>query len=214
MSAATAVSDQALDMVPDTADPGATRPRVLLMGTALVAGAIVMLFAGLIGLYLATRHAVITGPAVDGEAPVWFVDGTIPLTPGTMALGTMLLSCLTMYWAVDSVGRNDRLNAYLALGLTLFFGAAVINATSFLYTQAGIPLEGETNPAGMLFYAVTGAHLALLIGAMVFAALMTFRTLGGEYAGRDRDGITAASMIWYLTTAILGVIWYAVYVTK
>ena len=82
-----------------------------------------------VGLFLAMQYPVeIPGvtvsnflrtakTAVDGEAPVWFVDGTIPLTPGTMALGTMLLSCLTMYWAVDAVGRNDRLNAYLALGL-------------------------------------------------------------------------------------------------
>ncbi len=215
MSAATAVSEEAFDLVPDVAEPVHVRPRVLLMGTALAAGAIIVTFAALLGLYLATRHAVLTGPAVDGEAPVWFADGNpIPLTPANMAFGTMLLSCVSMLWAVDAVGRNDRRNAFFALAMTLLFGGAVINATSFLYTQSAIPLAGETTPAGMLFYVVTGAHLALLVGAMVFASLMTFRTLGGEYAGRDRDGITAASMIWYLTAAIHGVIWYAVYVTK
>lgn len=217
MSAATAVSEtETYDLVPEMAEAGAARPRVLLVGTALVAAAIIMVFAGLIGLYLSVRHAVITGPAVDGAAPVWLADAgsPIPLTPANMAFGTMVLSCLTMFWAVDSVRRNDRVNAYMALILTIFFGAAVINATSFIYTQINLPLAGETNPAGLLFYVVTGAHLALIIGALVFAILMTFRTFGGEYAGRDRDGITAASLIWYLTTAIHGVIWYAVYVTK
>lgn len=217
MSATTAVPDaESYDLVPELTEAGATRPRVLLVGTALVAAAIVITFAALIGLYLAVRHSVITGPLVEGEAPVWFADAgsPIPLTPANMAFGTMLLSCVTMVWAVDSVKRNDRRNAYFALAMTILFGAAVINATTFIYTQIDLPIAGGTNPAALLFYVVTGAHLALMIGALVFALLMTFRTLGGEYAGRDRDGITAASLIWYLTTAIFGVIWYAVYVTK
>lgn len=204
-----------LDLVPDDAPAGGTRPRVLLVGTALCGGAIIMGFAGLLGLYLHTRHSVVTGPAVDGEAPSWFAaGGPIPLTPANIALGTMVLSCVTMQWAVDAVKHNDRRNALFALALTLLFGAAVINATSFLYSRSEIPLVGATNPAGLLFYAVTGTHLALLVAAMGFAALMTFRTLGGEYGGRDREGIVAASLIWYLTTAIFAVIWYAVYVTK
>lgn len=217
MSATTAVPDaESYDLVPELAEARSTRPRVLLMGTALVAAAIITGFAALIGLYLAARHAVITGPPIDGEAPVWFADAgsPIPLTPANMAFGTMLISCVTMYWAVDAVTRNDRRNAYFALVMTILFGAAVINATTFIYTQIDLPIAGGTTPAGLLFYVVTGAHLALMVGALVFATLMTFRTLGGEYAGRDRDGITAASLIWYLTTAIFGVIWYAVYVTK
>lgn len=202
-----------VESIPDSA---VSRPRVLLTGTALAGAAVIMVFAGLLGLYLAARHAVITGPEVDGAAPVWFADAAnpIPLTPSNMAFGTMLLSCVTMFWAVDAVGRNDRRNAYFALVMTILFGAAVINATTFIYTQIDLPFAGETTSAGVLFYAVTGAHLALIVGALVFATLMTLRTLGGEYAGRDREGITAASLIWYLTTAVHGAIWYAVYVTK
>lgn len=211
-----AVHDADYDLVPDAAAAGGSRPRVLLVGTALAGGAIIMGFAGLIGIYLSARHAVITGPEVDGEAPVWLADasGAVPLTPANIAFGTLLLSCVTMQWAVDAVKKNDRRNAYFALAITILFGAAVVNATSFLYTQTGLPVAGDTNPAGLLFYAVTGAHLALVVGALVFAVLMTVRTLGGEYAGRDREGIVAASLIWYLTTAIFAVIWYAVYVTK
>ena len=212
----TATVEPTLDVVPELAEPAHERPRVLLTGTVLAGAGIITLFSALIGLYLSARHTIITGAPVDGVAPVWFADAAnpIPLTPANMAFGTMLLSCVSMAWAVDAVGRNDRRNAYFALILTILFGAGVINATSFLYTQVGLPIVSETNPAGMLFYAVTGAHLALIVGALVFASLMTFRTLGGEYAGRDKEGIVAASVIWYLTTAIYGVIWYAVYVTK
>jgi heme/copper-type cytochrome/quinol oxidase subunit 3 len=208
--------EAAYDLVPEDLAPGVARPRVLLVGTALAAGAIIVLFAALIGMYLRVRHGVITGPPVDGVDPVWFADGqTIPLTPANIVMATMLLSCVSMRWAVQAVRDDDRRNALFALALTVLFGGAVINATSFLYTQSGFTVSAEaTNPAGLLFYAVTGSHLALIVGALLFAVIMTVRTLGGEYGSHDREGIVAASLIWYLTTGILFVIWYAVYVTK
>ncbi len=186
--------------------PRPVRPRVLLVGTALAVSAIVMLFAGLIGTYLATRSDVLA------SGREWLPDGTIPLTPGTMAFITFGLSVITMHWAVYAVGNNDRQHAYLALGLTILFGVCVINATSFLYTQMDLGVASSS--AAVLIYVITGAHLAMVIAALVYAALMTFRTLGGEYAGRDREGIVAAALFWYATIAVYAAIWYAIYVTK
>lgn len=190
---------------PPPAEP--TRPRVLLVGTAFAAAASVMVFAGLIGIYLAERADVIKG----GDA--WLPNGvTIPLTPGTISLFTFILSGITMWWAVDAVGRNDRGGAYLALALTIMFGLCVINATSFLYGQSGLAVS--TKP-GLLIFTVTGLHLVMVVGALVFAAVMTFRTLGGHYHGpRDREGLVAAALYWYTTIAVYAVIWYAIYVTK
>ena len=216
MSTATAAHDEAAyDLVPEDLEPGVGRPRVLLVGTGLAGAGIIVFFAALIGIYLRVRHGVISGPAVDGEAPVWFADGqTIPLTPANVAMATMLISCVSMQWAVDAVKNHDRTSAFFALGMTLLFGGAVINATSFLYTQSGFAISGGSNPAGLLFYAVTGSHLALIVGALLFVVIMTVRTFGGEYGGHDREGVVAASLIWYLTTGIMLVVWYAVYVTK
>lgn len=203
------------DLVPAEAEPPVARPRLLFVGTALAAAGTTVFFATLLGLYLAARHGVITGAAVDGAAPVWFADSQpIPLTPANLAVFTMLLSCVTMAWSVDAVSHNDRTNAFFALAMTLGFGVAVINATVFIYRAIELPIAGGSTPVAPLFYALTGAHLLLLGVAMVFVTVVTLRTLGGQYGGRDRDGIVAASMIWYLTTALLVVIWYAVYVTK
>jgi len=183
--------------------PLPARPRVLLVGTALAAAAGFMGIVGLVGIYLSARSAAV---ATGGT---WLPDGTnIPLTPANMAFATMLLSGVTLWWAVDAVGKNDRQMAYLALGLTIFFGIAVVNATSFLYTQSGLPVRSTP---GVLVYTVTGA---MIIIGLVYAAVMTFRTLGGEYHGRDREGLTAAALFWYVTIAAHAVIWLAVYVTK
>ena len=55
----------------------------------------------------------------------------------------------------------------------------------------------------------------MVVGALVYAAVMTFRTLGGQYQGpRDREGLVAAALYWYTTIAVYAVIWYAIYVTK
>jgi cytochrome c oxidase subunit 3 len=190
--------------LPPAAPPA--RPRVLLVGTALVAAATFMTFAGLAGLYVTNRAAAISSGAT------WLPDGsTIPLTPANMAFATMLISAISMWWAVDAVGRNDRQMAYLALGLTILFGVAVINATSFLYTQIDLPVA--TVP-GVLFFTITGGHLAMVVGGMLFAGVMVFRTLGGEYSGRDREGLVAAALFWYVAIAVHAVIWYAIYIVK
>ncbi|MCU1498260.1 MAG: putative cytochrome c oxidase subunit [Acidimicrobiales bacterium] len=197
------MADTALALPPA---PRPARPRVLLVGTALAAAAAFMGIVGLVGIYLSARSTALAGGGT------WLPDGSnIPLTPANMAFATMLLSAVTMWWAVDAVGKNDRQMAYLALGLTIFFGIAVINATSFLYSQMHLPVR--TTP-GVLILTVTGAHLAMIMIGLVYAAVMTFRTLGGEYQGRDREGLTAAALFWYVTIAAHAVIWLAIYVTK
>lgn len=190
--------------LPPPAPPA--RPRVLLVGTALASAAAFMAFAGLIGVYVTNRSAAVA------SGGTWLPDGsTIPLTPGNMAFATMLVSAISMWWAVDAVGKNDRQMAYLALGLTIMFGVAVINATSFLYTRIDLPVS--TVP-GALIFTITGAHLAMIVVGLLFAGVMVFRTLGGEYAGRDREGLVAAALFWYVTIAVHAVIWYAIYIVK
>ena len=101
--------------------PKPARPRVLLVGTALASAATFMAFAWMIGLYVSERSAVVSAGGT------WLPDGSnIPLTPGNMAFATMLISGVSIWWAVESVGRNDRQMAYLALGLSLLLGVAVI----------------------------------------------------------------------------------------
>jgi heme/copper-type cytochrome/quinol oxidase subunit 3 len=198
----------AVDVIPaEVAAAPPTRPRLLLIGTAFAAAACVMAFAGLLGIYLSSRSAALA------EGGPWLPEGaTIPLTPGTMALATLVLSLVTMQWAVQAVGANDRSHALLALGLTVLFGACSINAVTFLFTQTGIGVRDST--MGVLFYVISGAHIAMTAAGMVYAGIMTIRTVGGEYSGRDREGIVAAALFWYVTVAIYAVIWYAIYVTK
>ena len=188
--------------------PSPARPRTLLIGTGLACAGIVMAFAGLLGLYVERRASVVR----DGKK--WLPKGVaIDLTPFNVALIGLVISCVILLWALYCIDNNDRQRAYLALGITALLGAAYINGMCFGYTQMGFTVN-DSSGVGVLVYAITGMHLAMVGAGIVFVGLMAFRTLGGQYSARDKEGLVAATIYWHVTVAVYAVIWYAIFVTK
>jgi heme/copper-type cytochrome/quinol oxidase subunit 3 len=187
--------------------PAVQRPRVLIVGAAFAAGAAIMVFIGLIGIYLAQRADTLA------TADTWLPQGlTIPLQQPNTMLFTLAMSCVTMQWAVSSVANDDRVNSYLALGVTLVFGFATIVMTSYLWGLMGADITASSQ--AVLIYSITGAHILMLVIAMIFVALMAFRALAGGFNSRQHDGITAAALFWYATVAVYVLIWITINVTK
>ena len=60
-----------------------TRPRTLVIGSALGTGAVLMFFGALFGLYFSRRADTM---AWGSE---WFPEGAIQLVPGSMNMATM-----------------------------------------------------------------------------------------------------------------------------
>ena len=185
--------------------PQPRRPRALFVGSAFAAAAVGMAFLGLIGIYIAVRAEAIAG--------TWLPEGVvIPLTPPNVAMATLLMSVVTMQWAIYAIGNRDRNNAYLALGLTILLGAAFANSTAYLYSQMGLVIADST--VGVLVYAISGAHLVLTIAALLYIGVVSLRALGGEYTPRDREGLSSAALFWYATVAVYALIWYTIFITK
>jgi cytochrome c oxidase subunit 3 len=182
------------------------RPRVALIGTAFAAAASALGILGVLGIYLAQRGAVLA------EGGTWLPEGTvIPLTQPTMALFTLLMSSALVQWAVDAIGRNDRVHTYLAIGLTFLLGFATVNLMYFFYNKMALP--AETSQA-VLLYTVSGAHLVMLLAAMTYLAVISFRALGGQFTSRQHDGISAAALYWHTMVALYALIWISIFVTK
>ena len=208
---ATAVTSP--DLVPlalgSTPDAPVRRPRVLLVGTAMASAASVAAFAGLIGAYLAVRSEWLS------LGRTWLPEGsTIPLSPGNMSMFTLIMSLVTVQWAVFAGRNRDRPHAYQALVLTMLLGISHIVQMGFLFTQWHLPLNGDTTFQAVLIYTIIGLHLAMVTAALVFIALMTVRSLGGQFTGRDAEGLSAAAMYWYVTVAVFSVLWYAILIVK
>jgi len=184
------------------------RPRWVLVGTAFGAAASAMVFAGMLATYLALRaHALSEGNA-------WLPEGAvIPLTPGNMGLVTLVMSATIVQWAVYAIGNDDRPAGYFAMGLTLLLGFAYIVEMAYYLTQIGVSLT-EPSGFGVLLITIVGAHIVMTAAAMLFVGLMAFRALGGQYSGRDREGVAAAAMYWHVTVVVYAAIWYAIFVMK
>lgn len=182
------------------------RPRVLLIGTAFAVGAVVLGFAGLFALYIQQRAGVLQA----GGA--WLPKGAdIPTAPGSVAMVGLVMSGFTMQWAVWAIGHDDRPRTYMALGLTAAIGLAFINSMAFFLTQSGLSVHSLT---GLLVFSLVGAHIAAVGAGIAFIGLMAFRTLGGQYSGKDTEGIAAAAIYWYAIIALYFGVWLLVFIEK
>jgi heme/copper-type cytochrome/quinol oxidase subunit 3 len=196
-------------LTPSTA-PAAplARPRVVMIGTAFAATGLLVFFASVLGIYLFERSAALTG------GKLWIPDGVIiPLSQPDTMLFTLLMSSVTVQWAVEAIRRDNRRHAYLAFGITALFGVAFLNMEAYLDSILDLDVS-IANVMPVLYYTITGAHAAMVVAAMILLGLMAFRALGGQYTSRQHDGVSAAALFWHTMVVVYAIVWYAIYVTK
>jgi heme/copper-type cytochrome/quinol oxidase subunit 3 len=186
------------DLVP----PAPGRPHVLLVATLAASAAAIAGYLGIIAVYLAERATS------EGE---WLPQGAIGLTTPNLMLAGFGLSLVFMHWSVQAIGNDDRRHAWIALGLVLVVGAYYFTGTGFLLNQSGLTVS---DPVGALVYAAIGAHLALTGAGLLYSGVMAFRTLGGQYSAKDREGLVSATVFWWAVAITYSVLWYAIYITK
>jgi heme/copper-type cytochrome/quinol oxidase subunit 3 len=189
------------------AAPASPRPRLLMVATSLAVAAGTMLVGAFIAVYLAMRE-VAGGTTVD-----WVPSSiTFPMITVNVVAITLAGSVVVIHWALWSIANGDRRNAYIALGLTVVLGFAALNAMAFSFKQ--MHLAVNDNVYSVMVVTIAGAFLVLLVCAMVFIALMAFRTLGGRYTTKEHEGIAAATLFWDFTVFAYLVVWYFLFVLK
>lgn len=187
--------------------PTPPRPRVLLMGTAAVGAAIVMLFGGMLAVYLSLREQA------GGTTATWLPDGAaVPGIAANMMLVGMGALCVMAQWAVYAMARGDRRNAAYALVLAVVFAASVINAQAFIWTEMGLGVADSRY--AVVFYAITGTFLAVLAGGLVMGLVAAFRAWGGRYSAERHEGLSAFALVCYVLAAVFTAVWLVVYVVK
>ncbi|MDH4144852.1 MAG: hypothetical protein OEY23_06745, partial [Acidimicrobiia bacterium] len=118
--------------------PPQPRPRVLVVGSLAASVSTAMCLVGLIGIYLARRADVVN----TGEA--WIPRGLdAQLAQPTMVMLTFGLSIITAVWMIDALRRDDRQHAWIATGLTMMFGLAIVNQVTYSLGLLGASTETE-----------------------------------------------------------------------
>ncbi|MFQ5558736.1 MAG: cytochrome c oxidase subunit 3 [Acidimicrobiales bacterium] len=188
------------------ARPEPVRPRTLVVASLFGTGAAVMVFLGLMAVYVQRRAA-----ALDAGRE-WYPEGVIELGPAGIMMTTLVFSSFTAQWAVQAVKNDDRPHGYVALGLTALFGAAVLNQFWFVYQDTAFTIDGSE--AQLLFYVITGTFLVMLIAAMVFVAVTTLKALAGQFTRHNADAVVAAVVYWQAVVLMYGIVWYVIFITK
>jgi heme/copper-type cytochrome/quinol oxidase subunit 3 len=187
--------------------PAPPRPRMLFIATAFTCAAIAMLFVGMLAVWVNLRDAA------GGTTAAWLPKGvSISMVAPNMMLIIMLGASIMVQWAVYAMARDDRRDTTVAVSLVVIFGIAVLNAQVFIYQQLGLGI-GDTKYAN-LFYAVTGTFVAALIGGIVMAMVVIFRSLGGRYSSKRHEGVSSLALYWDFLTVAFAAVWYVVYVVK
>jgi heme/copper-type cytochrome/quinol oxidase subunit 3 len=187
--------------------PAPARPRLLIIGTALVAGAVFVLLVSLISVYLDLRHEA------GGTTALWLPKNVRPsIEIGNLMFFGMLGASTLVQWAVDAVRRGSRRDAGVALGMAGAVGLMVLNAQAFQYGQ--LKLAVASSNYATLYYTITGTFLAALIGGLVVVGVTAFRSLGGRYSAKDAEGLVATAVYWHVLTASFFLIWFVVYLFK
>lgn len=186
--------------------PAPAARRQLFVGTAVACAGGATLFGGMLALWLRFR---------DGaqKAGRWVPKGIkIPEVPSNIMLLSFIGICIFAQWGVYAARRDDKQHAAMALGLTGLLGLAVINAQASVYAQIKLPIRSKDGAYGVMFYAVTGTFVALLIIGVVFSIVAAFRFLGGRSS--DHEIVSAHALYWYFLAAAFCMLWFVVYVTK
>ena len=122
----------------------ATRPRTVVVGALLATGAVFMAFAALVAVYVQQRQSA------QAAGQEWFPEGSVELGPAGMMMMTLVLSMVTVQWAVQAARTEDRPHGFIALGVTLMFGAAVINQFWFVYQDTALRHRRRAGRAAVL----------------------------------------------------------------
>lgn len=159
----------------------------------ITVGTIVMLFAAFTSAYI-LRRADSGWQGVQIPFMFW------------VSTGIILLSSITMNWAVTSVKKNALSNLKIALGLTLALGFAFC-VTQFIgwkhLTENGIFLTGQTaDPAGSYVYVLSGVHLLHIISGLIYLIIVWAKSLKNIYNSGNSMGVRHAGIYWHFLDAL------------
>jgi cytochrome c oxidase subunit III len=113
----------------------------------------------------------------------------------------IILSSVTMNWVVSSAKKNDYKNIKTASFITLALGIAFVicqfKAWGILFDQKVVFAGKYSNAAGSFLYALTGLHLAHLVGGIFALLVVSFKSIQQKYNSEDMLGIRLCAIFWH-----------------
>jgi heme/copper-type cytochrome/quinol oxidase subunit 3 len=198
-TAATTAGDEPLALPGESAAVELGRPRgISPLAMALLAAGQFMLLGGLLAALYTLR----------AEAFVWPPKGaSLGTYLPTMVAITIVMSAVSMQWAVWGIKRNDQRTCLVALAFTLFMAFAIVNGQWYELAHLSFPIGRHAY--GTFVYVLTGFHMVQVMLGIILLVAVLVRAFGAEFTADDHDSVTAAAILWQFAN-IAGLVAYSV----
>ena len=152
-----------------------------------------MLFGGFTSAYV-VRHA-------KGD----WLNFTIP-TSFFISTGIIIISSITMNWAVAAAKKDNFKNLKLAMICTLLLGLGFVISQYMgwksLVDQKVYFAGRDSNASGSFFYIITFMHLLHIFGGLIALLVCNFKALTEKYSSKDYLGIQLCAIYWHFLDAL------------
>jgi heme/copper-type cytochrome/quinol oxidase subunit 3 len=169
------------------------------LGMRLLIASLAVLFAASITGYIVVRT----------RAEVWPPAG-MPALPSGLWLSTVLivLSSVTMAWAVAGIRRDRQRPLRLGLLLTFLLGLAFLaSQTVNWFGLVAANVRPGANLYAFTFFVLTWLHALHVVGGLVPLGLVTARAWRGGYTAGFHPGVEYTAMYWHF----LDVVWLVLF---
>lgn len=171
----------------------------LAIGMAVLLGSLTMLFVGFIGAYIVLKFS----------APAWPPPGTPEMPAGLWGSTALLVLCsAALHRGLAGVRRGDDRALRRGIALATAFGLAFLALQAYSWAglfSAGMTLQSDLY--GAMFYTLTGAHAAHVLGGIAILLTVLARAFGGRYSSASYGGVGACAAYWHF----LGAVWIVIF---
>lgn len=163
-----------------------------------------MLFAGLLGMYIVIRLSHPVWPPAD--------QPRLPIFVTTLNSLALFASVVPLTAALRAIRRDARRRAAQALAATTALGALFLGVQGVEWSRLihhGLTLG--SSQYGAAFYVLIGCHAVHVLAAVMWLSTVTLLAFREHYRADAYAGLEMCAIYWYFVAALWGVLFPVVY---
>jgi len=175
----------------------------LAVGVIVWLASELMFFSGLFAAYFTLRVKTDPWPPPDVE---------LATVRASIATAVLIVSSLTMHFAVASSRRHDRAGAARWLSVTLVLGLMFIANQALEYVDSTFSISSHAY--GSMFFLMTGFHGLHVIGGLIFMAAVIWVITGRTSRAPAGDSVEVCAYYWHFVDLVWVVMFANLYLLR
>ncbi len=141
----------------------------------------------------------------------WPAPGTkIPEAATGVNTAILIVSSLTIHWALVSIKKGNRFGLKAGMVLTFLLGLTFLFLQVNEYVHLG--WAPHDTAQATIFYSLTGLHGAHVFVGLCALAIVTLRSFRGHYSPEHHQGMEVPGIYWHFVDGMWIIVYLALYV--